>query len=161
MFRKSSPLPPPLQEMVSTNIHKAGATKAVESGVRWKLYWVICCILLLLLRRKNFFVIFVQDILYALGLKIEGHVSEGWGHADAPPKSQGRKDITKASKEQDTTDIDLTAVKCLTESAEARRQAGQIMKVNDPTDDDFDFLGTYIFMALTHNNYQRACRGCV
>ena len=43
---------------------------------------------------------------------------------------------------------------------EAQRRAGQIMKVNDPTDDDIDFLGTYIFMALTYNNYQRAGAVC-
>ena len=68
--------------------------------------------------------------------------------------------LVKASEEKDTTDIDLTAVKRLTENVKAQRRVRQIMKDNDPTADDIDFLGTYNFVALTYNNYQRAGAAC-
>ena len=75
-------------------------------------------------------------------------------------KEKVNKQLVKASKEKDTTDIDLTAVKRLTENVEAQRQVRQIMKDNDPTDDDINLLGTYNFVALTYNNYQGAGAAC-
>ena len=74
-------------------------------------------------------------------------------------KEKVNKQLVKASKEKDTTDIDLTAVKCLTENVEAQRRFRQIIKHNDPTDDDINFSVTYNFVALTYN-YRRSGAAC-
>ena len=61
----------------------------------------------------------------------------------------------KAAKEIDTTDEDLRAIQKLVNSEVATTKAQKIVNDNKPSDEDIDFLSTYIFCCLTYKNFQR------
>ena len=70
------------------------------------------------------------------------------------------KQLTRAAEELDTTSEDLKTINMLTNNERALQRVLQIVEKTNPTDEDINFIGTYLFIALTYKSLQRAGAAC-
>ena len=61
----------------------------------------------------------------------------------------------KAAREVDTTTDDLKAIELLIHSPVAFEKVTKIIEVTNPSDEDSNFLSTFIFLCLGYKNFQR------
>ena len=64
-------------------------------------------------------------------------------------KEKMKKQFTRAAEELDTTSEDLKTINMLTNNERALQRVLQIVETTNPTDEDINFIGTYLFIAPT------------
>ena len=116
-------------------------------GILTKIERILTCIKYLLREHSNFKERRedAKNVMDRIGL---------WKMSFRSDKIKHTKD--KAARELDTTEDDLETMQKVVNAPGAIRKANRIIEKEDPSDDDVDFIATYLFLCLSYKNFQRA-----